>query len=547
MLDPEEDDGNIEYKWKLLDESDERIERIASQMRYRCNEGNSECIYNLGVEDDGKMTGLNKEEYEVTMKCLEKATSMNSCKLTVLTETLIEDERYVYEIHIREHNEDKYIDIKVAIAGNVDCGKSTLLSVLTSGLRDNGRGSSRLSVFNFSHEIESGRTSSIGQQIVGYDECGRVMNYTDKRQIAWPDIVKRSAKIATFFDLAGHEKYLKTTILGLTSSHPDICLIMVAANKGLSNKMKMTLEHMFLCKTLHIPFCVVVTKIDMVKDKQNVMDETLASITTVLKKPGMRRFPVRIKTCGDMIRCAVNIHSESIVPIFLVSNVTMEGIENLHYFLNLLPRRCKAVAQSEVEHRIDASWTITGVGTVVGGHLMSGTVKVGDKLWCGPLQNKYIQVTVRSLHCKRVQVQHVSKQTYICLALKGIHKQDVHRGLVLLSEKSQHILCNRLIVDIEVLKTHSTTIKIGYQPIMHAQHVRICVTIQDIVNKKCGRDGTQDDKILRTGDTAKVHLLVCFDKRIFVKPGTDILLCEGRTKVIGHVCEIFEDKQFLPC
>lgn len=64
-----------------------------------------------------------------------------------------------------------------AVAGSVDSGKSTLVAVLTYGaggapLLDNGRGSARMAVFRHKHEIESGRTSSISQQILGYDAAG---------------------------------------------------------------------------------------------------------------------------------------------------------------------------------------------------------------------------------------------------------------------------------------------------------------------------------------------------------------------------------------
>ena len=61
-------------------------------------------------------------------------------------------------------------DIRVAIIGNVDSGKSTLVGVLSKGELDDGRGAARLKVFNFTHEAENGRTSSIGQEIMGFDE-----------------------------------------------------------------------------------------------------------------------------------------------------------------------------------------------------------------------------------------------------------------------------------------------------------------------------------------------------------------------------------------
>lgn len=53
-------------------------------------------------------------------------------------------------------------DVRVAVIGNVDSGKSTLVGVLTKGIMDDGRGSARQKVFNFSHEVNNGRTSSIG-------------------------------------------------------------------------------------------------------------------------------------------------------------------------------------------------------------------------------------------------------------------------------------------------------------------------------------------------------------------------------------------------
>ena len=64
-----------------------------------------------------------------------------------------------------------------AVAGSVDSGKSTLVACLTHGaagspLLDNGHGSARMAVFRHKHEIESGRTSSLSQQLLGYAADG---------------------------------------------------------------------------------------------------------------------------------------------------------------------------------------------------------------------------------------------------------------------------------------------------------------------------------------------------------------------------------------
>lgn len=64
------------------------------------------------------------------------------------------------------------MEIRVAVVGNVDAGKSTLLGVLTHGELDNGRGHARQRLFRHKHEMESGRTSSVGNDILGFDSEG---------------------------------------------------------------------------------------------------------------------------------------------------------------------------------------------------------------------------------------------------------------------------------------------------------------------------------------------------------------------------------------
>lgn len=51
-------------------------------------------------------------------------------------------------------------------------------------------------------------------------------------------ICRASSKVITFIDLAGHEKYLKTTIFGMTGHAPDFCMLMVGANAGIIGMTK---------------------------------------------------------------------------------------------------------------------------------------------------------------------------------------------------------------------------------------------------------------------------------------------------------------------
>jgi GTPase len=47
---------------------------------------------------------------------------------------------------VLQFDDQDFIEVRVAVVGNVDAGKSTLLGVLTHGELDNGRGHARLKV-----------------------------------------------------------------------------------------------------------------------------------------------------------------------------------------------------------------------------------------------------------------------------------------------------------------------------------------------------------------------------------------------------------------
>jgi GTPase len=87
--------------------------------------------------------------------------------------------------------------------------------------------------------METGRTSSVGNDILGFDSEGRVVNKTDGHGgLDWVHICRTSTKVITFIDLAGHEKYLKTTIFGMTGHAPDFCMLMIGSNAGIIGMTK---------------------------------------------------------------------------------------------------------------------------------------------------------------------------------------------------------------------------------------------------------------------------------------------------------------------
>lgn len=51
--------------------------------------------------------------------------------------------------------------------------------------------------------------------------AGNVVNKPEHGSLDWVKICEKSSKVITFIDLAGHERYLKTTVFGMTGHAPD--------------------------------------------------------------------------------------------------------------------------------------------------------------------------------------------------------------------------------------------------------------------------------------------------------------------------------------
>jgi GTPase len=519
----ESDEGNIEYKLKLLNLTNERKEQLTTQLNYRLEEGNGECFYELGIKDDGFVKGISKVELEKTLENLNLLTDKLNVSIIKISETELEDGNMIAEVLIRRKPiNNSYIDLKICVSGNVDSGKSTLIGVLTTGELDNGRGKSRLNVFTHPHEVESGRSSSVSLEIMGFNSQGDCVNKSNIKKLSWEEIVKKSSKIITFYDLCGHEKYLRTTIYGFSMSHPDYSLIIVGANMGITH---MTKEHIFACIALKIPMIIIVTKIDMCPE--NVLDRTMNNVKKLLKGSGVRKIPYLIKSEDDTILCSKNINTDNLVPIFKVSNVSGLNINLLSKFLNLLPNNSQLFKNKNkhVEFNIDRLYQITGTGSVLSGLLKSGTVKIGDILHMGPDRNgNFKECKVKSIQCKRVPIESAIAGHYVCFGIKKLNKNMIKKGMVLVSK--EHIKAvKKFNAEIIILKSHHTTIKKNYQPIIHVNNTRQAAKIIDIKN---------NNNILRIGD----RTIVTFEfvnRPAYISKGDRIIFREGRLRGIGII------------
>ncbi|KAI8812581.1 P-loop containing nucleoside triphosphate hydrolase protein [Cladochytrium replicatum] len=425
-LPPESDDGPIEYKLKLIDPPPERLQHLVTQMKYRLSEGDGEAYYEIGVADNGTLVGLSDKDMEATLNSLRKMTSALHAEMSVVLERVIPAKsgspRRVAEILIRRGASwsHDFMDVRVAMLGSHDAGKSSLLGILTHGELDNGRGKSRLNLLRHLHEIQSGRTSSISQQVIGFAEDGEIINYGSTNISSLEEICEVASKIVTFLDTCGHPKYQHTTIGGLTGQHPDYACLMVAANSG--GISEITKEHLGIAVVLKLPVFVVMSKIDLATPEQ--LTSTIASLLSLLKSPAILRTPLIIQGESDVIESNIGFVSSRVVPIFLVSNVTGENLDLLTKFASQLPKPDAGSDQSkdeEVEFQVDETYSVPDVGCVVGGTLLSGLIDLSTleryKYFLGPDRGHFIPVQITSVHRQRIPVQTLRPGQAASLAL----------------------------------------------------------------------------------------------------------------------------------
>lgn len=101
-------------------------------------------------------------------------------------------------------------DTRIAMIGNVDSGKSTLIGVMTNATLDDGRGAARAMVLKHRHEQENGRTSAVTVEIMGYK--GKFMEHFWGIECCW----------AGFFSVCGRSVHILYTLL-VTDLFPLSC------------------------------------------------------------------------------------------------------------------------------------------------------------------------------------------------------------------------------------------------------------------------------------------------------------------------------------
>lgn len=303
--------------------------------------------------------------------------------------------------------------LKISLTGTTTSGKSTLLGTLTSSQADNGRGKSRLGLFRHRHELVSGVTSSVAQEILGYKpysvrhNCGgEVINYSYGNISSWTDVhtaisnmapapdTDRNGRVVFLSDTAGHPRYRRTTIRSLVGWAPHYALLLIPGDESeLSDASR---RHLQLVLKLGLRLVILITKLDIARRDclRVILQQVLSSLRKAGRDPQTINSPERhFGTWSDQeekgvrkVVGRIEVLDEGcpgaglkVVPIVFTSSCNGQGLGTIHALLRGLP-----IPIEDTRKNISETKSGLGLVPVEGSSLEEvieglGQVKVVDK------------------------------------------------------------------------------------------------------------------------------------------------------------------------
>ena len=168
-----------------------------------------------------------------------------------------------------------------------------------------------------------------------------------------------------------------------------------------------------------------------------------------------------------------------------------------------------------------------------------GTINVNDKLFIGPINNEYVEVNIRSIHDDdKNNVSFLRKNEMGCVSIKSKnnilkHKNQLLPGMIITN--TIYPFVKKFLGAVTIFSNHSTTIKIGYNTIIHCGAVRTTVRIYKIEDDK-----GKELECLRGGDkNIQVYFEFIYGVYVVLKDDRFIFR-EGKTRGSGHIINIIE-------
>ena len=283
--------------------------------------------------------------------------------------------------------------VNIGTIGHVDHGKTTLTAAIT--MVQSARGFAEAMAFDNIDNAPEERERGITIQ------TAHVEYETENRHYA-------------HVDCPGHADYIKNMITG--AAQMDGAVLVVSAADG---PMPQTREHVLLAKQVNVPSIVIfMNKTDQVDDEEliELVEMELRDLLNEYQFPGDDTPIIKGSALGALNAPSDESANKCIVELMSACDSFIPEPERDVDKPFLMP--------------VEDVFSITGRGTVGTGRIERGVIKTGDEISILGM-GKDTKTTVTGVEMFRKLLDEGRAGDNAGLLLRGVDKEDLHRGMVL--------------------------------------------------------------------------------------------------------------------
>ena len=452
----EDPDGNVEYKRHLCRLTEDRIDHLSTQMNWRINEAfltsdRSEAVYLIGIENDGCVSGIDSEDILESLESLKTLAYRCYAKIES-TQIITNRNGMVARVIIERKQLTNIYESSIFVLGTQFVGKTTMISVLLNGKKDDGNGSLRNALMKHPHELDAGGSSSISYHLIGFNDMNLINS--NLSELSWDYIVHHSDRVMTIIDLPGNLSYINTILFGLMSHQINSSMILVDSQiNEIDSMTEIVIDWAIILKR---KFMIVITKIDLITKEQ--LHDLLILINTYLAT--RHSYTIRVMNKSEDVDLIPMLYKINKIPVFYTSNITHDHIDLLIHALALIKPDDhdlyveKPVSKSK-EFIINSVNQIPYIGWIVSGRVSMGTININDRLILGQVKGKYVDVVVQSIYHKQIMTKSLSEGctgSFVLQILDDKHKIIITNKMVIISPNllPNFVHCFMLVFDNDI-------------------------------------------------------------------------------------------------
>ncbi|MAH03653.1 translation elongation factor EF-1 subunit alpha [Candidatus Pacearchaeota archaeon] len=380
-------------------------------------------------------------------------------------------------------------NMNVVFVGHVDAGKSTIVG---RTMFDSGAVSEQ--------EMKKLKEEAQKHGKVGFEFAYVMDHIKEERErgvtidLAYKKIMTQKFQI-TIIDAPGHRDFVKNMITG--ASQADSAFLVIAGKSGVQPQTK---EHLWLLRTAGIKnISVAINKMDELEYSEDKFNKVKEDVSKELKGVGINPETTQFLAVSGLQ--GDNIVNKSDKMAWYKGPTILEQFDKFPVpeLPTNLPMRMP----------VQDAYEITGIGTVPVGKIVTGVMKIGQKVKVLPGRTgEGIEGEVKTIEAHHEQLQEAVAGDNVGINVRGVGKKDIARGDVICDAKNPIPIAKEFIATITVIN-HPSVLAKGYTPVFHVHTGQVPCQFTELIaqiNPGTGEVIKEKPDFLKNGDAARVKI-----------------------------------------